>query len=309
EGTIRLPEDDEEQRPLFPSSPERYTDEPYDDHAQTNGSDSTATLAAGHTPIPEIIVIDTNTHPGMKRKDSKFYNSFPNSPNQSRINLPDIDTADNSRANSDDEEDEDNLNNDQVPSLPLPMHRRPSHAGSVSSTRSPGIRKFFRHAKRRVARVWLTFNEFMTVPLWAALLSIIVALVPAFQHALDVHMQPVKGALTSAGNCSIPITLVVLGAYFYPEKKDDEASVKPTSSNPPGQTDLESSSSSTLIQQMRDVLHGGRDNKPVQARPTGTGETKTVFIAVLSRMILTPVLLMPLMAWAAKFDMQKVFDE
>ncbi|KAL0067452.1 hypothetical protein AAF712_005439 [Marasmius tenuissimus] len=304
EGTIRLPKnDDEEQRPLFPSSPERYTDEPYDDHAQTNGSDSTATLAAGHTPIPEIIVIDTNIHPGMKRKDSKFYNSFPNSPNQSRVNLPDIDTADNSRANSDDEEDEEN--DVQVTSAPLPMHRRPSHAGSVSSTRSPGIRKFFRHAKRRVARVWLTFNEFMTVPLWAALLSIIVALVQPFQHALDVHMQPVKGALTSAGNCSIPITLVVLGAYFYPEKKD-EASVEPTGSNPPGQTDLESSSSSTLIQQMRDVLHGG---KPAQARPTGTGETKTVFIAVFSRMILTPVLLMPLMAWAAKFDMQKVFDD
>jgi hypothetical protein len=39
------------------------------------------------------------------------------------------------------------------------------------------------------------------------------------------------------------------------------------------------------------------------------GETKTVVIAVLSRMIITPLLLMPLMAMSTKFDWHKVLDE
>ncbi|KAL0574161.1 hypothetical protein V5O48_007789 [Marasmius crinis-equi] len=90
----------------------------------------------------------------------------------------------------------------------------------------------------------------MTVPLWAALLSIIVALVPPFQHALDEHIRPVKGALTGAGNCSIPVTLVVLGAYFYPAKEEGEG--VPTSMVE------SSSSSSSVIAQMKKVLRGAR---------------------------------------------------
>lgn len=54
----------------------------------------------------------------------------------------------------------------------------------------------------------------MTVPLWAALLSIAVAMcqpVQAFLH----DIAPLKNSIRRAGDCSVPITLVTLGAYFF----------------------------------------------------------------------------------------------
>ncbi|EIW78308.1 hypothetical protein CONPUDRAFT_83769 [Coniophora puteana RWD-64-598 SS2] len=63
-------------------------------------------------------------------------------------------------------------------------------------------------------RAWDMFNSVMTPPLWAILLSIIVVCVPPLRQFLDVHLPPVKGALAAAGGCSIPLTMVVLGAYF-----------------------------------------------------------------------------------------------
>jgi hypothetical protein len=49
------------------------------------------------------------------------------------------------------------------------------------------------------------------------LISLFVALCRPLQHVLEVHLHLVQleGAITHAGNCPIPITLVVLGAYFY----------------------------------------------------------------------------------------------
>ncbi|KAF7342407.1 hypothetical protein MVEN_01829700 [Mycena venus] len=68
---------------------------------------------------------------------------------------------------------------------------------------------------RRVYRACVLVNSFMTAPLWAALASILVACVSPLQLAFKDHMYPIRTALSSAGNCSIPTTLVVLGAYFY----------------------------------------------------------------------------------------------
>lgn len=65
--------------------------------------------------------------------------------------------------------------------------------------------------------------NFMTAPLWAATLSLIVALIPPLQKGLD-SVEPLVGALQTAGACSIPLTMVVLGAYFHeekPEKKEE----------------------------------------------------------------------------------------
>ncbi|KAL0568734.1 hypothetical protein V5O48_013243, partial [Marasmius crinis-equi] len=298
EGAIRLPEDPEEplHRPQEPLASPPETDTETD-----SGSNTPATLPA----IPDIIIEDTHTGGqrrfALERRQSKFYNSFPNSPNQSRVNLPEVETAVNSRENSDDEEEA------EEPVLvnagTLPTYRRNESYRSTASAHGPyTFSTFLRHTKRRLLRAYLTFTSFMTVPLWAALLSIIVALVPPFQHALDEHMQPVKGALTSAGNCSIPVTLVVLGAYFYPAKEEGEGI--PTST---GMVES-SSSSSSVIAQMKKVLRG-HDEQTRSSNANGKGETKTVVIAVLSRMILTPLLLMPLMAWSAKFDWQRVFDD
>jgi len=59
------------------------------------------------------------------------------------------------------------------------------------------------------------------VPLWASILSLIVACVAPLQSALE-RMAAVKGALRAAGNRSILLTLVVLGAYFYSEPQEED---------------------------------------------------------------------------------------
>ncbi|KAK7034558.1 hypothetical protein VNI00_012405 [Paramarasmius palmivorus] len=293
EGAIRLPDDTED--PLH-SSQETFNE-------PTTDSEYSATAPS----VPSIVVDDTHTRPQPARKQSKFYNSFPNSPNQSRVQLPSIESAAPSAFNSDDDTTDDEagtITAENSNSRPLPIHH---HSQPPASSTSP-LRTFFRRCKRRAHRAWVAFNEFMTVPLWAALLSIIVALIQPVQHALEMHMQPVKGALTSAGNCSIPVTLIVLGAYFYPTKDEKETTI-PQQLNGDGTTAsmLESSSTSTLLQSVRDMFHGkARQRQDNVARP---GETKTVIIAVASRMILTPLLLLPFMAFSAKFDIQRVFDD
>jgi predicted permease len=151
----------------------------------------------------------------------------------------------------------------------------------------------------------------MTVPLWAALLSLIVACVQPVQHALEEHMQPVKGALNSAGNCSIPLTLVILGAYFYVPKEDPTEGKTPTSAG----------SSGSLFHRLRNMLNlkaRWRHHRRIRSsgsistlqKPEGRpGETKTVIIAILSRMIIVPLLLIPLMALSAWYDWHAVFAE
>lgn len=151
----------------------------------------------------------------------------------------------------------------------------------------------------------------MTVPLWAALLSLIVACVQPLQHALEEHMQPVKGALNSAGNCSIPLTLVILGAYFYvPEEGATE-----------GKTAASAGSSGSLFHRLRNMLNlKKRWRHHRRVRSSGSistlqksegrpGETKTVIIAILSRMIIVPLLLIPLMAVSTWYDWHAVFAE
>jgi predicted permease len=147
----------------------------------------------------------------------------------------------------------------------------------------------------------------MSMPLWATLASLIVACVHPVQNILDNHMQPVKGALASAGSCSIPLTLVVLGAYFYVPPKEASG------------TDVQKMSTSTSMESLadsfKDLVFFKRKRKTrsrsasLSNEPVFPGETKTVVIAVLSRMIITPLLLMPLMAMSTKFDWHKVLDE
>lgn len=151
----------------------------------------------------------------------------------------------------------------------------------------------------------------MTAPLWAALLSLIVALIQPFQHALDAHMQPVKGALTMAGNCSIPVTLIVLGAYFYAEPQqpsDDtqhaDAADALRRAQAGGANDV--GVLKRVWGRVKAVIPG-RQLGPGQERKRG--ETKTVFVSVVSRMVVTPILLLPLIAVSTLTDWHSVFEE
>ncbi|KAJ6608687.1 membrane transport protein-domain-containing protein [Mycena sp. CBHHK59/15] len=261
----------------------------------------------------------TTLHPPHRRRHSRFYNSFPNSPNQSRMNLADIDSAPVSTVtstfvvpspdSSDSESDSETGAAHGPEAPPLPQHvRRPSQRQRQRSTRQQAPPTWARRTRRRAYRAWVALNEFMTVPLWAALASLIVACARPLQHALEAHMQPVKGALTSAGNCSIPLTLIVLGAYFYPAPPPDGA--LPSVDARRVHT---VKSSSSLIHSVRQMF-GKPASQRVQAAqeteaPARPGETKTVIIAVASRMILTPLLLLPLMVLSTKFDLHAVFDD
>ncbi|KAG9103277.1 hypothetical protein FRC06_011514 [Ceratobasidium sp. 370] len=171
------------------------------------------------------------------------------------------------------------------------------------------LQSLLRRARRRAVRFLKVVNEFMTIPMYAAVASLIVACVPPMQHALENHMQPVKGALMNAGSCSIPVTLIVLGAYFYRPKEESTETVNGASDGR-GTADrrISGSSASTLVGSWRD----GTQLRSFLRRsetPQYPGETKTVFIAVLSRMVITPMILLPLMAVFTTYDPHQLFAD
>jgi predicted permease len=114
-------------------------------------------------------------------------------------------------------------------------------------------------------------------------------------------MQAVKGALNAAGNCSIPLTLVVLGAYFYEPPRNPAVRAEG-----PVNGIATRNSSSSLILNVKRLLNGGATRTSVSERP---GETKTVVVAVLSRMVITPLLLLPVIALLTVLNVQPVFEE
>ncbi|KAJ3858033.1 membrane transport protein-domain-containing protein [Lentinula lateritia] len=266
-------------------------------------------------------------------KSSYFYRSFPNSPNQSKVSLPDIEDTEVEEGRGLVEEDR--ARNAEV--VPRQPNIRQSSICSTQSRHSHVLEQptaFQKYLLHPMSIFWHGFTDFMTVPLYAAFLSIIVALLPTIQHTLEVHLYPIKGALESSGSCSIPVTLVVLGAYFYKEKDGfgDGMSVIPTRMEgvqeagaiPGGSNSVDNrsklpggSSQPSAVQHCRDLfskLNPNRKRRPAFLRSDNgdmplPGETKTVVIAILSRMVLTPLALMPLVTFAAKEDWHSVFED
>ena len=236
---------------------------------------------------------------GRRQTTRPVFFSFPNSPTQGNLELP--------------IEDED------------VWGREPTSPITTAPT-SSRFQTIARRTKNKIVNALIVLNEFMTVPMWAAIASLIVACVQPFQHALDQHMQPVKGSLAAAGNCSIPVTLIVLGAYFYTpseEPTSDDPLLPNVQSN--RHSDIEETERSrhwssstlsvaTLTGSLRSAfklsaskLPGvGSSPKKASERP---GETKTVLVAILSRMVLTPLVLLPFVAGLAVFDLHKIMEE
>ncbi|KAH7344921.1 auxin efflux carrier [Rhizoctonia solani] len=231
--------------------------------------------------------------PGRRTTTFRDFYSFPATPARSHDNIASL-----AASTSSDEEDpnggagQDDEWGSTRPLLP--------HVGTAPT--SSRLQSLLRRGKRRVMRFLKGLNEFMTIPMYAAVASLIVACVPPMQHALDQHMQPVKGALLNAGSCSIPITLIVLGAYFYRPKEDSSPEEQVATGRP-----VSASSSTTLVGNWRDNLRLGSLTKQSNDISKYPGETKTVFIAVLSRMVITPMVLLPLMAVFTTFDIHALF--
>jgi auxin efflux carrier family protein len=168
-------------------------------------------------------------------------------------------------------------------------------------------------------RFWKTFSGFMTVPLWAALISLLVACIPPVQAFLD-DFPPVKDAITACGNCSVPVTLVTLGAYFYrPEKSPPVPSITGGSPEVPTQN-LNSLSTSkpdnirrmsslkamTTRPRLNFALPKRRNThmsiasgsiRRLEEEEGNRGESLTIFVGIFSRMVLAPAILLPLLAW------------
>ncbi|KAH8087206.1 membrane transport protein-domain-containing protein [Cristinia sonorae] len=245
--------------------------------------------------LPSITVHDASRSSSEYLDPGKVFYSFPNSPYPSTQRLPEPEPSTLDHGSDDDDD-----------LLEIPARRQlVQPTSSIWQSRRRRTRRWFQ-------KKFKTFKEFMTAPLWAALLSLVVACIQPLQHMLEVHIKPVKGALTQAGNVSIPLTLVVLGAYFYSPPDPDAGKSTPAE-------DRRRESMSTTLSQLslgesiRDMLRMKRRNRSVASRKAEQekrpGETKTVFVAVVSRMVVTPLLLLPLMALATKFDFQEVFDD
>ncbi|KAG6820066.1 hypothetical protein H0H93_005689 [Arthromyces matolae] len=319
-----------------------------------------------HVESTSTFVVDSNTllRPPPQRRTT-YYRSFPNSPDQEETQLPSSETPSNQStpaltpylytfAGSPSASDTD---------LPLPLHDH-SQSPPPDTQLPPSQLHHYHHRHQpksiiqRLVRILQRINTFMTPPLWAALLSIIVACIRPVQHMLEVHLLSVKGALGQAGNCSIPLTLVVLGAYFHTPKEQGQEQEGSglrkgkgkmpmngngtTNGNENGGThrdprwtvrrllglqqpimlppDTESSLTTPTTYTSEGVTgredhltereneHQGGERRQQGDEPR-EGETKTVWIAVLSRMILTPLLLMPLLVLSAKYDWHRVFED
>ncbi|KAJ2928564.1 hypothetical protein H1R20_g8497, partial [Candolleomyces eurysporus] len=233
--------------------------------------------------------------PRPKRRRTTFYNSFPNSPNDSRVHLAFYD-ASLSAATSDTEVDPDDH-------TALPSHRNHHHHP----------RSKWSALKEKVGRTWAAFLDFMTVSLWAALFSLVVACVRPLQHALTHHLQPVNGAINNAGKCAVPLTLIVLGAYFYTPPPEDSKASSDLATNGNGAAATQQQKG--VWASVKNALSGCgyvRNNTPANLKPptkTKPGETKTVILAVAARMIITPVLILPFMVVATWYDVHKVFAD
>ncbi|KAG9127341.1 hypothetical protein FRC07_014751 [Ceratobasidium sp. 392] len=184
---------------------------------------------------------------------------------------------------------------------------RPLLPRTSTAPTSSRFRSLLRRARRRIVRFLKAVNEFMTIPMYAAVASLIVACVQPMQDALENHMQPVKGALINAGACSIPVTLIVLGAYFYRPKEEPAQTANGVGDNQAADGRISASSSSTLIGSLRDNVQLRSLLQRSETSSQYPGETKTVLIAVLSRMVITPMVLLPLMAVFTTYDLHELF--
>ncbi|GLB42199.1 putative membrane transport protein [Lyophyllum shimeji] len=325
--SIAQSDEEEEERPLLAD---------HDHDASASTSTFVSQPADHHPPQPAL---PQYLRPTPRRRTT-YYKSFPNSPNQSQSHLPRTESDTSllgesleypapgpppravSTAASDDESSD--ASDDDARS-PLPLHSSPAAQAQPPPPSEPAPRpppSLFRRIKRRIVRFWARLNDFMTVPLWAALLSILVACIRPVQHTLETHVLSIKGAVTSAGNVSIPLTLTVLGAYFYTAPTTGSERGPSRSARAWGRMrrffGLKKREESVRQPDVYANGYGngaGNGNGYAQAggqrirREKTTGETKTVVIAVMSRMVITPLLIMPLIALSAKFDWQRVLED
>ncbi|KAF4618854.1 hypothetical protein D9613_009676 [Agrocybe pediades] len=245
-----------------------------------------------------------------RKRSTTFYNSFPNSPNDSRVDLTASVVMEEESGGSSSGDEESRLGG-RGEEESLPTHHQHQHHKAKPSF----FKRVWVSARKRTYRAMVAVQNFMTVPLYASLLSLIVACSPPLKHGLEHHMQPVNDALSQAGKCAVPLTLVVLGGYFYTPPEESDAAPPTSSSSPTKLSTRKKKDKRSYATRIKEwyvfwkeerARRKEREAKDPKRRP---GETKTIVLAVLARMVITPVLLLPIMVWATKSDWHVVFDE
>ncbi|PCH35006.1 hypothetical protein WOLCODRAFT_165952 [Wolfiporia cocos MD-104 SS10] len=179
---------------------------------------------------------------------------------------------------------------------------------SASGRTSTLLQALGRRVRHRMLKIWRGFLDFMTPPLWAALASIVIACIQPLQSLLQNHVQPVTDAISTAGNCSIPLTLVVLGGYFYsPPKQNGLPTHKPDAQGADAASPKSWRDKAKDMFCLRRRKHESASSQPKpKKRP---GETTTIIVSLVSRMLLAPAVLLPIMVMFAKFDVQRLFED
>ncbi|GAA5977805.1 hypothetical protein JCM11641_006078 [Rhodosporidiobolus odoratus] len=244
----------------------------------------------------------------LRKKRARIFQSFPNTP------VASVYSASTSRAASEVGDDNSDVNSDfDDEDAEWGAHRgfgrRWLSSSSPFARGGRKVKRFGRASWRKTKRIAKQVNDFMTVPLYAALLSLFVACVPPLQRVLN-EAEPLKAAIRSAGACSVPITLVTLGAYFYrPSSPSSEGGAATTSPLRPADDSYEApapSYSATLLHRLRNPF--APIPRSLSAVSSGRGETRTVVVAVVSRMIIVPLVIIPLFAWYAKVTVNVADD-
>lgn len=92
------------------------------------------------------------------------------------------------------------------------------------------------------------------------------------------------------------MTLVVLGAFFYTPPA-------PPASTSNGLATIPESNGNFFSKKIHQITHFELGN------PDYPGENRAVFVAVISRMIITPLLLLPAIALLAKYDLFEAAED
>ncbi|ORX33480.1 membrane transport protein-domain-containing protein [Kockovaella imperatae] len=166
------------------------------------------------------------------------------------------------------------------------IRRNASHAslGAIKSS--------LKKVKDRLMPILRGIHAFMTVPMYAALLSIIIAMIPPLQAAMG-KIKPFQQAVKGAGQCSIPVTLVVLGAFFYTPPAPPQAIALPPDDITPPHSD------GSIKGYFSNKLYSLTRHSETQSYP---GENKAVLVAVMSRMVIVPAIMVPIVGLIAKLD-------
>lgn len=178
---------------------------------QHSSPSSSASETETHHSRPQI----TLRRPTGERRRQERKRSGPPAWARSFPNSPDASTANFGAARGDDGRDSDV---EDEPLEPYEEEGQITLPGASNSRENRSCWKVFKTNAYKwfhnlVLRPIYAVAGFMTAPLYAAIISLVVAVIPPLQKFVD-SLEPVVGALETAGACSIPLTMVVLGAYF-----------------------------------------------------------------------------------------------